>query len=376
MERSHLNKIKMKKANKHLYILLLPLLIACSDKDIDDKTYDGLSDNIELDIVISRAGDDSNELEKEDPEKYFKVGESCVLISQQFTSPGITIDFSEGSKNCYKYIYNGNTDANWDTGFNFSSDSPLRWEKVMLNGQFNSGYAFGALFFPRDYKYTEEVSADQSNPDVLIESDVLGAWHRTSYLNERLRFRMFHLMCKLKVNLYIPVFDEEKGNGIDPDEVIASGVNFMTSYKIDWPDRTSDLSPLLNGTSDKIQDIIMYRNGDPVKIENMSVSNYDEKGTDNVWKYSFEMLFPYQKIEGDLLRFSLKRGDMTYNYLFNSNKNAIGNAGITFEQGTVNQLELYLPRHDNEIVLLRAYLKDWNEAQASFTITEDVKEEN
>lgn len=361
----------MIKKLKYISFFLLPFLASCEDKDVtegDDISV--TSADVVSSIVITRAGEEP----KEDPDIYFKEGESCVLISQQYTSAGTTIDFSETSCNRYKYIYNGNKDADWDMGFNFTSEEPISWEKVLLNGQFGSGFAFGALFFPRDYKYSEEIDADQRDPEALYASDILGAWHKTSEINDRLRFRMWHLMCKMQVDLYIPVFDEETATGYDLDNVIASAINFRTSYNVGWPDRNTDIEPILTATDQTIQDIYLYQYPEVEEIEDLEMNDFQNHGTDHVRKYSFEMLFPYQTVDGDILRFTLQRGDISYNYVFNSNKHITDNSVLRFEQGKINQLELYLNRSDNEIVFIRAYIRDWNDARANLTLTEENPE--
>lgn len=362
----------MKNILLYIFGISLILLGGCSQKEEISPIEEPSTRMVTFDIAFT--GDDTT-IPKEDPEIYFKEGESCVLISQAIGTSENGIDFSENSNNCYKYVYNGNTAANWDEGFNFESVNPISWDMVYLNGQSGNGFAFAALFFPRDYKEVYEIPANQRDHNVFIESDVLGAWHRTSSYGDRLRFRMYHLMCLVKINLYVPVFDEEKGNGIDPDNVIASAINFNTSYSILYGDRTTELPLVLNATDEVAEDIYMYQTEEPKIIDNLEIDAFDGIGTDKVRKYSFQALFPYQTKTGDLFRFTLQRGEMNYNYLFKNSGDAASSGHIMFEQGHINYLELYLPRADNEIVLMRATLKDWNSANASFTITEEKKDE-
>lgn len=359
----------MKNILLQIFGLTLIFLGACSHNE-ELAPEEGVSPRlVEFDISITR---DDTSIPKEDPNIYFKNGESCVLISQAVGTSDNNIDFSENSDNCYKYVYNGNPDANWDEGFNFESVNPISWDKVYLNGQSGNGFAFAALFFPRDYKEVYEIPYDQRDQNVFIESDVLGAWHRTSSYGDRLRFRMYHLMCLIKINLYVPVFDEEKGNGIDPDYVTATAINFNTSYSVLYGDRTTDLALILNATGEISNDIYMYQTEEPSIIEDFETDAFETPGLDKVRKYSFQALFPYQTKTGDLFRFTLGRGDMSYNYLFKNSGESSSSNNIMFEQGHINYLELYLPRADNEIVLLRATLKDWNSANATFTITEET----
>lgn len=364
----------MKNILLYIFVIGMIFLGGCSQNEELPQGKEERSNLVEFDIFFTR---DDPAVPKEDPEKYFKTGESIVLISQAIGTSEKGIDFSENSENCYKYVYNGNTEATWDEGFNFESIDPISWERVRLNGQYGNGFAFAALFFPRDYKEVYEIPSDQRDENVFIESDVLGAWHTTGSFGERLRFRMYHLMCMVKINLYVPVFDEEQGNGIDPDEVIATAINFNTSYKFLFNDRITDLPLILNATGDVAADIYMHQTEDPELIDNFDVSFFDQPDmdTDKVRKYSFQVLFPYQTKIGDLFRFTLTRGDMTYNYLFKNSKDTSTSGDLSFEQGYINHLELYLPRTDNDIVLFRATLKDWNVANASFTITEEITEE-
>lgn len=353
--------------HRYLILSLLPAILliipACQDKT-DEPAYTGENDPIEFELVFdTRTPTKPDDLEKF--EDYFKEDESCVYISQR--SGSIGLDFTEGSNNRYEYIYFSNPTADWDQGYNFRSEHPLDWGKIQDNGQWGNGFAFGALFYPRGY--VDEIPSDQSNKDVFIEADILGAYHRTSLLRDRLRFQLNHLMCRLHVNLYIPVYDEKEGNGITVKDVEAYALNLMTAYSIEWGDVPSEWSPVTSAiNSDQTFDIKMYRKEADIDVEELDIQPFTgiDGETDHVKKFSFEALFPYQAVSsGNILRFIVAHGNSKTNYLFNG----FYGDSFSFKQGAVTQLELYLSRTDNKLVVLRALLKDWSDAEAEFTIT-------
>ena len=359
-------------------ILSLPALIfsGCGGND------GGLTenDNKGAELVFefkSRAIDNER---FENPEDYFSEGETVILVSQRTSD--MSLNFEEGSGNCYKYTYYSNPDADENSGFNFTSDNPLEWDKILENGQFSNGYAFGALFYPRGAEHTNEVYADQSNEESFIDCDVMGAWHRTSKVRDRLTFEFNHLMCRLQINLYIPLWDEEMGNGFTIDDnAVATALSFRTDYAIEFGDRTTELPPIarpsttVDGT---VADITMYKYDTVEEMELTDLSNFniEDLETDQVKKFSFEMLFPEQTVKGNFLRFTLSRGDIKYNYLFNSAYLTMNADKFTFQAGSVTQLNLYLPRTDNEILLLSANINNWNDANANLTVTPMEEEEN
>lgn len=363
---------------------LLFFMCSCRDSAVDDTLTTSEDDMLEFELdFVSRADDEGdNEQDNDDSRKeilenindYFKDGESTVLLSQRASN--LSPSFDENSPNCYKYVYFVNDQANWDEGFNFKSENPISWTRINNSGQLDNGWAFGMLFFPRKLVNQYQIHADQSDKDNFIASDILGAWHRTSTFKDRLRFRLNHLMCKVEVNLYIPLFDEEKNNGYSVDDVKASVINLITDFSINWSGQSSDVLPPTTASDGAKQDIAMYKSevDEQFILENLSnfgVYQNDELNQDKVKKFSFKVYFPSQPVSGDLLRFVLERGDMKYNYIYRI-KNEVN---IPLGSGYVTQLELYLPRNDNNVVLLKAKLKDWNNADASFIIMQDEDEE-
>ena len=331
---------------------------------------------IEFDLDFSSRATNPDLLE--DFSDYFEADKSCVLISQR--SQSVAFDFSPESSNCYTYKYYENGDANWDSGYNFTSENPLSWDQIQKNGQYGNGFAFGALFFPRDYIYAEKVRDDQSDVDAFYESDILGAWHKTTKDLDRLRFRLNHLMCKLQVNLYIPVYDEVKGDGFIHDDVRATTINLRTDYQIDWGDRISELPPIAKPDPTIVgerKNIIMYKKevkDNIIELENLDRFNVLDMDKDIVKQYTFEVMFPEQTVNGDFLRFILKNGERETNYVFNSAYLTYNSLGFALQAGAVTELNLYLPRTDNNILVLSAFVHKWNKAQTSFTITPETTE--
>lgn len=360
----------------HLASLLFGclLLSSCREEGQDPVFTPDEKDDIEFDLVFdSRATDPSLLEEYKD---YFEDGKSCVLISQR--TGNMSLDFEEDSNNCYRYIYYKNDAADWDSGYNFRSENPLGWQQILDNGLFNNGFAFGALFFPQNYRLDNEVETDQSKETTFIESDILGAWHRTSVIRDRLKFQLHHLMCKLHINLYIPVLDSKNGNGYNPSKVVASAISFRTDFSIEWGDRTTELPPIAKPSASetgRVNDIIMLKrvDGEETTLNTDFLGNFNVDTStfpsDNVRKYSFEVLFPEQSVSGDFLRFTVTVANVDYNFLFNSAYLTQNATGFAFKSGEITNLELYLPRTDNEVVLINANVKKWGEARAQFTIT-------
>ncbi|MCH5224872.1 MAG: hypothetical protein J1D77_02690 [Muribaculaceae bacterium] len=369
-------------------------LLSCDDSAREkDFTPTGDSDDVALEFFFeTRAGEDdetggdvTGSSTQSDFEKYFEDGKSKVLISQRTTN--MSLDFTPGSTNCYTYTYHAKPNATWDKDYNFTPDTDaFNWGRIIENGQYSNGYAFGALFFPRDYNYIEEVKDDQSTEKALYESDIFGAWHRTSSLRERLRFRLKHIMSKLLVNLYVPVLDHETNTGLSVDEIHATALNLRTDYTLEWGDRSSEDAPIakLATTNPKpAKDIPMYMSYplSPEEInkdwtlDDLGNFNITDISSDKVKKFTFEVLVPEQSPTGDFLKFEIKSGTEEFSFLFNSNSLTTNSQGFGFESGCLNKLELYMTRRDNNIVLMKARIGDWTDASTDFKVTpvEDKK---
>ena len=363
-----------------IFAFSILLLTSCHQEADIREEFEDNNDFIEFELIFDTRDSEDNPIEKDDestePEDdgqylenlddYFKEGESTVLLSQRALSLGI--NFDDNSSNCYKYIYYKNESANWETGFNFKSENPISWTKIKRNGQFENGYAFGVLFYPRNYKKNDCVEADQSIENNFIGSDILGAWHRTNTEQDRLRFRLNHLMCKIAINLYIPIYQESTNNGMYVDDIKATALSFKTDFDIKWPGSSTESPPVAITNEESARDIYMFKKGEEDNFYLSTLPLFGDYGdSDIVKKFSFEAYFPQQYLQGDLFRFVLERGEKKYNYTFRLSTNV----NLSTEPGYITQIELYLPRTDNNIVLLKAYLKEWGKADAPFTIMPD-----
>ena len=336
-------------------------------------------DAIKFDIsIVTRDTHDPEALEKYDD--FFVDGVSCVYLSQR--ADHVPIDFSEDSNNLYKYVYKKNPEANWETGFNFSPvTDALDWGKIIDNGQFAQVYAFAIMFFPRGadnaaYPYYQ-VGADQSQADNFMEWDLLAGYHRAEKLRERLRFQLKHVLCRLKVNLYIPVLDVEQGNGYEVTEAKAEAIDFRTDYEVVFPEMDSEGIPQATPTNPEgVKTNIKMKktvDGEPYKLKDLSKFPETEMAEDNVTKYSFDMIFPMQVVYDNMLRFTLTLNGEEKNFVY---KNSNSDSGVKFQGGAITNLDLYLNRPDNRILLLKANVLDWNEASSDFIIMPDEDRKN
>ena len=150
------------------------------------------------------------------------------------------------------YTYKHNPNADWDKEYNFvpdTDDSALNWKTVRNNGSDGNAYKFYAYFFPVDNR-TLSQKLDR-NPDWSLNSlttgdmtlktgqwqsisqiddlrslDVMGAYHATPSLYSRMRLKFHHLMCYVRVTLYVPVVqprynrDDPQYKGDLPDEIV------------------------------------------------------------------------------------------------------------------------------------------------------------
>lgn len=371
-------------------ILTLGLIdFSCKEERSDIQLAAAPDDEIRFDVNIATRVDDESDIDP-NQDKYFLDGESMVYISQRSTN--LNIDFTPESTNCYKYYYSRN-DANWEHGFNFKPvDEALNWGTIIENGQFGQVFAFAILYFPGGDKdgYPFKVGADQNEPSIenepvdFFQWDVLGGYHRTGKVRDRLRFQLKHLMCRLKVNLYVPKVNSELGNGYEVNDIIASALSFRTDYTVSFGDLDSEGIPMAQPSNDVgievfPEDIRMKKTS--VKEINLSkelLSNFNvyDLEEDDVYQYSFDMIFPAQSVTGDILRFTIQNDGGESNYLFNSNNLTSGNGNFKFVAGSVTKLELYLRRSDNTLVLLVAEIDDWNEISTGMVVVpeEDRKE--
>lgn len=305
--------------------------------------------------------------------------------------------------NVYQYTFEKREkypNPTWDDQFNFfpqNENDMVDWEVVRSNGSYGNGFTLYGLYFPHSQNYHLEVKQDQSTLENLQISNILGAYHSTSSLYTRLRFRLFHLMVYLKVNVYIPVFKtevddngENKISGFAADAL--QSVELMNAYpkfSINWTaDRSSDteapLTTLRVAEEEKPVDIKMYKQypaGDamPEKAQ-IPMSSYDPNVTDpekmdDVWVYTYHVLFPAQDANyasSNFLRFKVRNnvGNVIKNYVFNGSQ-FVGTGQLQLNQGNMQTLDLYLPRDAGEAVLVQADVLDWTFTNSDMHVSQD-----
>lgn len=321
----------------------------------------------------------------------FKDGESLIYISQA----GVGIDpFVETeTNNWYLYQYYDNESAWWGSegedgenegGYNFApvGQNELDWETIKKIGYIGNSYTFCSLYFPGDNKIRNGVERDQSTLTNLRNSNYLGAKHTTIKEKVRLRFRFYHLMTYLHVTLYVPIWSASDNSGyLDSAVDKAEALQIYPDLQVDWKgETTSDASPGLSiPVSSEKTDIRMYMHPETVETE-ININEYYPNGKDQdviekVTKYTFSVLLPPgQDIsQRNFLRFYLHTpGGTEKKYLFSTSQ-IPGNTQLELSRGTVNELELYLPRKENNTILISASIEDWKKASSEVNVTEESK---
>lgn len=325
----------------------------------------------------------------------FRNDYSIIYITQD--SDKIQPDFSdETSDNFYSYLYYDNPGAWWGSnvegeenigGYNFAplGQRELDWDLIEENGKLSSGYVFCSLYYPGDNKIRFNVEQDQSTLEGLRNSNVLGAKHSTAQARSRLRFRFYHLMVYLKVVLYVPVWREEDNSGYLENAVrdgIALGIR--RNFQVEWGSNSgADASPLTQATDGTDEDdILMYLHPES-EITEINVSDYYDPGDGNemeqVRKYTFSVLFPVnQRMQNgpgiDFLRFHLQTpGGTMKSYLFSTSQLSTqdNNRQLLLERGKISVLQLYLPRKENNTILLKTYIEDWHNTSSEMNVFEE-----
>ena len=373
----------------YLFILLLIIACACStsDEDFDQKqTVNGLyvASNVPLAADGADTSDDENLI-------IDSFDANSILYFSQLgtTSTPNFKDFSENaSPYCYQYQYNPNLSANWESGYNFKcrdSYQPFDWDAVPELGSVGNAFSFFAMYFPGDNTVKWNVQTDQSEKENFIKSDIMGAYHATSALYTRMRFNLFHLMVYLKVTIYVPTFQENDNNnnfsysGFDENALLGAYVlNANTGFDIDWlAVRSSDkMAPLTQSTGPK-DNIKMYTHAISNETKEIDVRDYYNGGNiekDEVRAYSFSVIFPSQSFGDNFLCFALKDIDEATRYFYFSGSQIIGDGGnYSLSQGTLQELELYLPRNSNETILLGANIIPWKDSVTDMTVSKKTQ---
>ena len=387
---------------KYSYIVFLisSLFISCSEKNDpvpEDMEYEEIN---HIMVGLNTRADEGMEL-MEDITDQNQLGEGSILyISQLGTTlnPFQTDASGSYSQNLYSYVWYENQDADWDHDYNFSAaadSSPIKWGTVRTNGSVGNAFSFYAMYFPVDNEITFSVQTNQSNLEDFLKSDIMGAYHATSSLYTRLRFRLFHLMVNLKVTLYVPVYREEPDNegysgfyenGFQDAQMINVNPNFGIEWRANRSSDTEAPLTVISGNSATVElTPYMYNAGEKPEITTIKITDYYTGNTtltedvDVVYVYEFSFLFPGQSFNGNFLRFRLNtpgsgEGGNPKNYYFAASQLREGATEFGLTQGTLQQLELYLPRTGNETIVVGANIIDWSGSDTEMTVTEETNQ--
>lgn len=301
---------------------------------------------------------------------------SVIYISQRGPN-NVDPEFENpNSENLYTYVFYDNPSANWDGGYNFSpvGAKELDWDNIGRIGMIGSSYIFYSMYYPEDNKVRFEVEEDQSSLTNLRKSNILGARHTTADLNSRLRFRFYHLMVFLNVTLYVPVYDETDNSGFLENALDqGTAININRHFHVDYASNPgADASPTVALTGTELNDILMYVHPGFEETE-INVADYypwGEKETDRVRKYTLSVIFPAGQdiTDRDLLRFMLHTpGGTIKKYVFST----LQNIQLQLSKGAVAQLALYLPRKENNTILINAEVVDWSNSSSEMNVVEE-----
>lgn len=374
----------MKKTVIYLSVILYGMvLLSCSEKEgvkgENGKKGSSLlyastrADNEDDDDLVSTSNGITDFLEDE-----FIADFSLIYISQRGLN-NIEPAFGDpDSDNLYTYVYYDNPAANWESGYNFApaGDRELDWENIKNIGTIGNSYVLFSMYFPEDNKVRFEVEADQSNLSNLRKSNVMAARHTTDELDSRLTFRFYHLMAFLNVSLYLPVYDETDNSGflenaLDQGDIL----NINRFFRIDYSANVGvDQSPAVVIPENRLEDIRMYVHPGSQETT-INVSDFypnAEVETDRVRKYTLSAMFPAGQniLQGDFLRFGVHTpGGTVKKYVFSPSVQSIS---LQIEKGSVTQLGLYLPRHDNNTIIVNAEILDWNKSSSSMNLVEET----
>lgn len=381
---------------------------------------------------------------------------SIIYISQMGStvSPAFPLTHNENTPNLYAYQYDGNKDATWEEGFNFTlapNSAPIEWPVIQSYGSVGNTFGLYALYFPSgsiglnvnaNYPNVYTVSEWENNKTIedMKNLDVMGAYHAFSSLYDRLRFRFFHLMVYVRLTLYVPVYDPndgKTGTGFDANAFTACRfqtannvrnfipgaflgtssqhssnsqpyMNLSRYWRIDYSaNRSSDKEGPLVYTipiTDKTYgspnaNICMHVHGlgrsPDASFEEMTLTNVRDFypaspiETDRVRKYEFSAIFPPQTLSGELLYFHLKEVGTPASMLpenlnessirrfyFGVNQLVTDKNEISFTSGTMNHIELYIPRTGTNAILISAKVKPWTEAFTDMTVVDEAELNN
>ena len=146
---------------------------------------------------------------------------------------GTPYDKETEKDNLYIYQYEPDTDADWNTGYNFvpyvnqnGNKTPLNWGVIRTLGSVGNSFSFYAIAEPNGKNAPQfRIGQWQNNyetSELLSKKlDKLGAYHATSSLYTRMRFKLYHLVNCIHVTLLVP----EKEDNHEDEEPGYTGFN-------------------------------------------------------------------------------------------------------------------------------------------------------
>ena len=381
----------------------------------------------------------------------FKPGD-IIYVSQRTRRNFPFSKDENGNATIYEYQHY-TSDANWEDGYNFrpeSMEKALDWEKVRERGSVGNGFVLCAMYYPGEGKEgTRAVPRDQRLLTNLLRADIQAAYHSTSALYSRVRFKLYHVMNYFKINLYVPVFKETGKDGEDklfsgytPGSLINAWVkNACPEFQINWSGNiSSDTSPGVDIENEgHKENIAMYSHGHAAVGDNSGSdekqsfayitrvdepeSAYEDPGDpvpensewvtirplgepisinvkeflpdelakiqplptepdgsmlDDVYRFSFSVIIPAQPAAftnqfPGWLQFQFKEPtETTKNYYFNSQ--FVQNGTLQATKGTLQIMNLYLPRKGDEVILINADIKPWTDVETDMNLPEKKDE--
>lgn len=379
-----------------IYIIIIPGLSGCIMEDGYDSGTSTESDPQNLFINFPTRGNGltfDTDVTLDPLASYFDKEKSVLLIAQRTNVQSISFnDMLNDAANhyLYKYVWDG-TEAqvapdtpNWESGYNFipypAWSNTLNWETVISNGAFDNSYAFGALYFPVLNEQISSVATDQSNLESLMMSNILGTYHLTENLYERFRFKLYHVMACIRVTILVPEYqtNEESGaTGFNEATVEGQLLGVQPNFTIDWGSRSSEEPPIVKNdeTMPETADIIMYPH--PVEgtreVVEYDLSDFGLSGNEKVREYTFTVLFPSQTISNtsNILRFLIMEniGTVSASYVWSTSQLS---TNLQVSSGTVTNLILYFPRTENNALLIKSEILNWNQADTDVTLTPEI----
>ena len=360
-------------------ILLLVLSGCVSEEAALDVSQS--SSEVKFDLQFETRGID-DELFSESLEDYFVEGRSTLLISQRGNNLNLSFDdeiLQDGemveNHNLYKYTWYSNPAANWEEGYNFQplGDKALDWDEIATQ-PFGSGFAFGALYYPVEYRVNNTVETDQRNYNDLLRSNPLGAWHITNQPKSRLRFRLNHLMAAIRVTLLIPDWNPADNSGFGEDAAQdAQLLSVMKDFNIDWQLASSEEPVVATSPNDGDRfDIHMYLESVSNEVETLNLSEMSPHLPDieeTVRRATFTVLFPSQQLDSynPIMRFTMKTmGGSEKNYLLYPGD--LEKQNLSLLGGSITNFFLYLPRRSLNAIVIKAHIVDWTDADSEFTV--------